>query len=557
MDAARWGSVAIWATRLASGCLASALAIYVGVLAWQYYSASPGHVRRHHLESAWFWIAAVGILHAGCFARDQVASAEDPLRRRILMFVAIGAVAATLSLYWPALSVGYLSDDFVLLARATSHEWIASRSPEFVRPIPSLAWTLITSALGTGPFWFHALNLTLHATNSVLVFALARRVGLSPCAAISAAAIFLTHPMSVEAVAWASGVQDLLMTAMCLLFVLATLSRLTIPSGSVAIACLLCGLLSKETAIVAPVLALLALVASGRPRNLRDLRTVGVGVALCAAYAVWRFAYFDIPETFVSMPSGYTAKELLSRPFAGLAVPWSARVLEPHPALGAASVSFFSCLLVLFGGTWRDTPPHMRSVLTWAAWVVASVVPVYTYFYISPDLQGSRYVYLGSCGWAIFVVLLIHSFAAGRGQLRSTIGAVLTVAVLVAGCVGIRTALRPWFQAAALRDSVVDAAVRTAFDHSCAMYAFEDLPDSVEGAYVFRNGFPEALQMHTGVTLVAPADRVEPRCRFRWDGRTFVPFGGNGVHPSALTMPGPVRSDVPIAVLAALQRRRR
>jgi len=57
---------------------------------------------------------------------------------------------------------------------------------------------------------------------------------------------------------------------------------------------------------------------------------------------------------------------------------------------------------------------------------------------------------------------------------------------------------------------------RTALSQSgCAQVAFTTVPDSVSGAYVFRNGFPEALG-----TVVTNREAVAPACTFTWvDGR--------------------------------------
>lgn len=73
---------------------------------------------------------------------------------------------------------------------------------------------------------------------------------------------------------------------------------------------------------------------------------------------------------------------------------------------------------------------------------------------------------------------------------------------------------------------MLEDAARVVAGCTCAAYAFEDLPDSVEGAYVFRNGFSEALQMRTARARVAAAGDVEPGCRLRWNGEAFVPAGG-------------------------------
>jgi hypothetical protein len=60
------------------------------------------------------------------------------------------------------------------------------------------------------PVAFHLANLLLHLGSIVLVFWLVRRIVGTGWAAVAGAAIFAVHPLQVEAVAWATGMKDLL-----------------------------------------------------------------------------------------------------------------------------------------------------------------------------------------------------------------------------------------------------------------------------------------------------------------------------------------------------------
>jgi len=212
----------------------------------------------------------------------------------------------------------------------------------------------------------------------------------------------------------------------------------------------------------------------------------------------------------------------VSRPFASLAVPWTRALLDRAPDLGRASVGVFALLIVLTIGRWQTPSPRTRAAGLWAAWVVISILPVFSYFYVSPDLQGSRYLYLGSAGWGLCVAILVAAIVERPGRAWRAVAGVMVAGLFVGGLAGSRAALRPWSEAARLRQQVVDAAARVVPAPACASYAFDALPDAVEGAYVFRNGFTEALAMRAGAWPgVAPGDAL-PQCRFRWDGRGFV-----------------------------------
>ncbi|MBN1550597.1 tetratricopeptide repeat protein [bacterium] len=62
------------------------------------------------------------------------------------------------------------------------------------------------------PFFFHLLNLLIHAVNAMLVFSLCKKLFHQRISAFLATLFFAVHPLQVESVAWASGLKDLLCT---------------------------------------------------------------------------------------------------------------------------------------------------------------------------------------------------------------------------------------------------------------------------------------------------------------------------------------------------------
>jgi hypothetical protein len=139
---------------------------------------------------------------------------------------------------------------------------------------------------------------------------------------------------------------------------------------------------------------------------------------------------------------------------------------------------------------------------------------VYNYLYISPELGGSRYLYLGAAGSALLLAELA-TLGLGRWLPLAAVRAGLAAAVLV-GCGVTRLHLVPWQAAARVRDQVL-AEARLALDRlACGRPSFENLPDNVQGAYVFRNGFPEALK-RAGSLPVGSG-----QCRLAWDGERFT-----------------------------------
>jgi hypothetical protein len=70
---------------------------------------------------------------------------------------------------------------------------------------------------GAAPGAHHTTNLVLHAVNTVLLFAVLRRMTARRWESAAVAALFAVHPLHVESVAWVSERKDVLSTLFWLL----------------------------------------------------------------------------------------------------------------------------------------------------------------------------------------------------------------------------------------------------------------------------------------------------------------------------------------------------
>ncbi|HKY34284.1 MAG TPA: hypothetical protein VJV23_17290, partial [Candidatus Polarisedimenticolia bacterium] len=125
------------------------------------------------------------------------------------------------------------------------------RNPLY-RPLTAVVMAAVWAAGGGGPFLYHLLNVLLHAAASALVVSvLLSLTGRLPMA-LAAGLLFAAHPVHTEAVAWISGLGELL-SAVCLL----AAWRAHAQGGvGAAAAWMAPALLSKEGAIVFPALAM-------------------------------------------------------------------------------------------------------------------------------------------------------------------------------------------------------------------------------------------------------------------------------------------------------------
>ena len=96
--------------------------------------------------------------------------------------------------------------------------------------------------------------------------------------------------------------------------------------------CALAGLLSKETAVVMPLLAAAALWARGSRPAPVVLRTLVVCAVATTAFGVWR-GQAGV-GAFAVAPTRYLVKEIVATAFGTLAVPWTADELRALPYIG-------------------------------------------------------------------------------------------------------------------------------------------------------------------------------------------------------------------------------
>ena len=201
----------------------------------------------------------------------------------------VGLVAVALAVAVPFFTATtFIGDDHVFLAfaRHAPNPLVAFVSDqhggEYYRPWPMLVWWLLGRA-GGGSAPFAALALALHLTAAGLVAALVRACGRPPAVALVAAALMLLAPQNLEAAYWYAASTDLFATVFVLASLLALVRGRPVWSAVAALA----AYLSKESALVLPLLAVVLLYPQGRRAALRAVAPL---LLLAALVAVVRIA---------------------------------------------------------------------------------------------------------------------------------------------------------------------------------------------------------------------------------------------------------------------------
>ena len=177
-------------------------------------------------------------------------------------------VAATLAAYAHTFSVPFVFDDVAAITQNPSlaHFSTALFPPAGLsvsgRPLANLSFAL-NYALSRESVWsYHALNLALHVTNTLLLFALVRRTlsgGRSLLAgdsvAFASASLWSLHPLHTAAVTYVMQRTELL-AACATLLTLYAFTRGGVHWLTVAVVACAAGMTAKETAVVIPLLIL-------------------------------------------------------------------------------------------------------------------------------------------------------------------------------------------------------------------------------------------------------------------------------------------------------------
>lgn len=469
-----------------------------------------GGVQRPHVESgvlAFVLLIAIRtlLIPHDASESEQRTDSDSIGPRTAALSLAWGAAwcAAALALYWRTLYIGPLSDDFVLLERA--RQWqIGMVHTELFRPLPLLIWALWLPVIG--PTGLHVVNVLLHGIVAYLTQLLAAPVVRSRSTAALTGLLVLVFPSAVEPVAWLSGIFDVSSTALALSAILlarlyehhdATLARIAMLAAALG------AFFSKETAVVTPVLiALDVWMRGGRLRRL--LPDISGLVVVFSVLGLWRWS---MASALVRRPlSRFMIQRWSFGSLAGLTEPWHEVIFQQTRWM----VAVYAILVLLLAAMAIVAPVRnrqIRAASVGAVWILLGTAPTLTFFFVSPLLEGSRYLYLSSVGFA----LALASLANVSTRLRRA-GHIALIALVVCGVTGARVHQGFWQAAGVERDEVIQSASVNPTIRNCPEVALLDLPDNHRGAYVLRNGVAEAFaQVSIEVTHNAPSD-----CIFRW-----------------------------------------
>jgi tetratricopeptide (TPR) repeat protein len=340
--------------------------------------------------------------------------------------------------------------------RSFSYFWAHPHMDLYV-PVTYDVWAALAAAgaeqpsgaLAPGPF--HVANVVVHVLATLMVYGIIRRLlHLGAWPAALGAVLFGSHPIQVEAVAWVSGMKDVLYAMLCLaaLWVDPLAGEAPSPHGSppskylgsglaryvVATALFAVAVLAKPTAMMLPAIVLTLAWARGRLSSAAVVR-MAPWLAISLACAIWTqcvqsAALEPAPLWLRPLVAGHALGTYLWK----LLVPvklavdygYSPQWLKGHPIAQIVALVPLVLAIVVAVVCWR-LRPRARVLATGAIVFVLGLLPVLGL--VPFDFQfystvADHYVYLPMLGVAL-------AAAWGASKLKPQARVLVTAALLV------------------------------------------------------------------------------------------------------------------------------
>ncbi|UCE99319.1 MAG: tetratricopeptide repeat protein [Planctomycetota bacterium] len=285
-------------------------------------------------------------------------------------------------------------------------------------PLTWLSHMLDCQLFGTEPWGHHLMSLLIHIINTVLLFAMLKKMTGTLWRSFFVAAAFALHPLHVESVTWIAERKDVLSGLFWFLTVAAYLQYVKHPGKinySLIVVVFALGLMAKPILVTLPfVLLLLDFWPLERFQRHNACRLVGEKVPLLCLSAISSVITFIVQQRTGAVArieqvafDSRVANAFISYIVYLSKMIWPSRlaVFYPYPT-GAVSIwlAVLAALLVVCISIcliWLAR--NRKYLLTGWFWYIGALVPVIGLIQVGGQVRADRYTYLPSIG--IFIIV--------------------------------------------------------------------------------------------------------------------------------------------------------
>lgn len=449
------------------------------------------------------------------------------LRRNFTIFLIFFIVGFTL--YAGILDSFFISDDF---------DWMVSRDiPIFFRPLVRLTFIINYEIGGLNPVTYHVTNLLLHILNACLLFLIVPlllehyKIGGPDSRWLSflTALFFLTLSAHSESVTWISGRTNLFALAF-LLFSLYFYLHFRRNKGRryliISLVFFFLALLSKEAALTFPFIVIMLDYFQKlklKKKGLPDLNTFSFFLVLLI-YFILR--YFAIGHLLGGYSSDFLNVKLIID---------NLRKLTLRSFLPSGDYLFFIMrykldliFLVLLGlFLWREKGKAIFFCFLLFA-LFFTLVPVLNLDISLINTINERFTYLASVFSAVVLVMLINLFTK-----KKSLTVIVIFIIMALNIFSLFKANYNWRRAGEISKSILYS-FRDRFEvmntGNQNLLFILNLPDNINGAYIFRRGFINSIKLFFKKDLKKRVVGVCTHTLQSEDDRFNVDHLGNGLY---------------------------
>jgi hypothetical protein len=355
---------------------------------------------------------------------------------------------------------------------------------------------------------YHTTNILIHFFSTLLVMWLMKLLSENLVASFWAGVLFAVHPVHVEPVAWISGRFD----GLCVFWYLAALvfyvqarkkeGQQTVLFYAASLVSCVGAFLSKEMSATLPLIILLISIfydISPSPASTRRLLSWWLRIKSVVPYFVLLGIYIAWRTYALGGIGGYNPGQGTGQ--FGLSAELIASFIHKLNRLTIPIFSFHAYQPLVFLGLFLLLTVIMsRHFQFGVIWIFVTLLPVLT-LYLEGDIHhtlAERYLYLPSVGLSFFVVGLFESLK--KSINKHLVVKRLAVWILLGGVSlyyvqSTRDEVSLWRTASDIARTIPREVKALYPDVSEAVFYFEDLPDNLHGAYIYRLGADEAMKI--------------------------------------------------------------
>ncbi len=344
------------------------------------------------------------------------------------------------------------------------------------------------------PWSYYLLNIIIHISKVVLVYQLVLNYGryvkkdLQTLAFFSGL-LFMIYPFHNEGIVWLTG----RLASMACMFGLLSINAILLPINrilkiSLAVAFYFLGLLAYESILFLPFIGIVFCWTRSKALKL-VWREIGLALIMITVYLVVRWALSGtIYGTYGERMYDWSVKSNIVK----LLKVFGRAVLPPAENAGLLTALFVGMILLLTAAFWLMTRTNgytqsfKRDLLKFGlTFVITMTIPVF--FGISTrTTEGDRLLYFPSVFFAILTANCLLVFKRGifRNFAFGAIGLYFLFFLFINN--------RQWEKASRASENIISEIKKNNGKEIVVI----NLPDELEGAFVFRNGFYKALLLN-------------------------------------------------------------